>query len=739
MKVAGLLSILPLLALPGCWSEGVALQGQPRPVPPPSVIPAAPGTAGNSAPQTGTPKLPTGPRLRSLLSPMPLEGSADLHFETGDGPMAFMVRQAAPSVAPLPNRAFLHLSLPAGFAVDQPGLGALATKALVETPLSNLGQPSLRKSIRNLGGSLQVEVGPRRTVMLITVPIEEWQKALQSMAQHLQSNQCSRAQFNQLQVQLCKETVDSWQQSPVLGHVSRLIQFGTMHSRELLQILETTDLPELHSYQLQHFQHRGAALGLWLQGEAIAPKKLVQKATEILLPWFSKKEPVADTTGNRTTQRKATGKPNGIYWLPGSAEPEVALILPSSAANPLHMSVEEALSMRGVGGRLEAELQAQLGHPLVFQAFELGNYDQRYLVLRSKVRVEEVSGIWQALQKARTSLEKDPPQSEELRHAKDRVRLRLLAQANHPGEWFEAVPAKMLLGMEGEPQVNLQRLELIDGAQLKQAAIDYGKLPLAMVVIGGKPPKNHNLPLAMLDSDTPVVRTPTVQQLEGQEKLASDLLTLAMSAAGGVEELQRGQGYVSQSNISINGDWTVLQQTWFRSPDRLRQSNLILGSTIESTVWKDQGEESCRGEKIKLPAGQAHQLTAAANRHPIMLLAACARGQSKYQWIGTRQHQGRELAVLERIDGMQARLRIAIDQQSGIIRQVETSEHRQDLGLVHIRETFDDYRQQGPFRVPMRMLTSIEDAAASLETKWSEFTVRQPKPEELQFGGPTGK
>ena len=108
-------------------------------------------------------------------------------------------------------------------------------------------------------------------------------------------------------------------------------------------------------------------------------------------------------------------------------------------------------------------------------------------------------------------------------------------------------------------------------------------------------------------------------------------------------------------------------------------------------------------------------------RHPLMLLAANQRGTLLFRPIAQRSSGDREMMVLEATGNEFDRLRIHIDTESHLIRIVESWERLPDETLVHVRESWSDYRTADSMRAPHRRRTTWNDGEHQTETVFSNW------------------
>ena len=123
------------------------------------------------------------------------------------------------------------------------------------------------------------------------------------------------------------------------------------------------------------------------------------------------------------------------------------------------------------------------------------------------------------------------------------------------------------------------------------------------------------------------------------------------------------------------------------------------------------------------------------SRHPLLHLAAHARGETRYRLIAIRSANGRPIAVVELQDPKRARLRLHIDTQSGLVRASELHDWR-DAATSRFRlDQFSDYRNSGSLRVPFHIVTTVEENISTLVTNWTQFTPGAPAESSLGLGG----
>jgi hypothetical protein len=104
-----------------------------------------------------------------------------------------------------------------------------------------------------------------------------------------------------------------------------------------------------------------------------------------------------------------------------------------------------------------------------------------------------------------------------------------------------------------------------------------------------------------------------------------------------------------------------------------------------------------------------------------MLLAAYARGNLQFRPVAQRHVGDREFMVLEAVGDRFRRLRVQIDVESHLLRVVETWETLPDDTIVHVRETWSDYRPADTLRAPHVRHVSRDDGRSRSETVYEHW------------------
>src|SRR5262249_48178806 len=151
-------------------------------------------------------------------------------------------------------------------------------------------------------------------------------------------------------------------------------------------------------------------------------------------------------------------------------------------------------------------------------------------------------------------------------------------------------------------------------------------------------------------------------------------LDLAVDKLGGRDLLARFNGFAGSCEVHAGNALVASDQIWYRDDGRLRRVRRVLATTLELTIEGATAIETSQDQQVSLSRDEAAQVLSRASRHPLALVTAWLQGKARFKLVSVRRIDGREMAILELIDPTRDRLRLQIDAQSGLIRQVETRE-----------------------------------------------------------------
>jgi hypothetical protein len=245
--------------------------------------------------------------------------------------------------------------------------------------------------------------------------------------------------------------------------------------------------------------------------------------------------------------------------------------------------------------------------------------------------------------------------------------------------------------------------------------------PVCLIASGGEiPPDSKNvqrfdlLPLA------------TMAQLFGNKDApgthSTAHLDLACEVAGGKDRLRRVVGCRSESTTVAEAGAEIKDVQEWRAEGSLHRVRKVLETTIETDVRPGHWVERAGAVEAELAPAEVGRQLRAAERHPLALLAAIARGDLRWRTIATRVVLDRDFLVLEAMTDRFERLRIHIDEDSHVIHLVESWETDADGGSVYLVEEWSDYRAIDGLRVPMRRVTDVDDGRFRRVTTFNSWT-----------------
>jgi hypothetical protein len=255
-------------------------------------------------------------------------------------------------------------------------------------------------------------------------------------------------------------------------------------------------------------------------------------------------------------------------------------------------------------------------------------------------------------------------------------------------------------------------------------------------VVGSSPPADAaDAVVTVTPEQVNTIEEEVPADLEGQVEAARPFLTAARITLNVPDELG---GFSTRRRVSTDDGVFVDETVWFRTPNRLRRVRRVLSSTIETVVGPEGGVETADGtETVELDQVEAERLLERARRHPLMLITAHANGNARFRLVSRRRQGDRDVGVLELVDPTRDRLRITIDAGSGLIRSVESTEWRPDLGTrVQVTEAYSDYRRVGRMRAPFFCVRTIDDGTDQVSCSTQLMVLEAPAVALLRRGGP---
>jgi len=693
------------MALAACGAPpAVSPEPEPPEPPPAELDPGAPATA--QAPE-------------DIAQQPIMAGSLQAKLPNGLTTMLLAFRPSATRTAA--HTAEISLAIVAGTRMGKQGTADLAAGLLAFHGDVTTGRPPLATAIKDMGGTLHVELGPLSTWFMLRVPGPQWQRALEALAKALREPFLGRRQLQRVQRQLLRHKADLIARDPAAEISTRLL-LGDRGTAEHLLTLQERTPGEAVQFQLRNYRPDRCMLVVQV------PANPLQIATTVKQNFDGWNPPDIGTPDEDSRDRVMQ---SGLYWAPrpsGSQLPDGASrvllvlalpdpLLPDAALQHLLLN---CLTMDGIGARLE-RLQFDAGlYSLAWQPRFVSCAESTALVLEGITTAEGAARMWDVLSAARESLRDLPPRDGELAIARGGAWLSLFRGDLGDGTELRMRATRILRGVT-EKQMT-KRLEALDQvAAIDAEAIDtFTALPAAMVVIGGRPPAR----LAEAQSFEVFPMEFAARQPEAaSDKLfsaAEPWLASAAQSVGGVDTMQQMLGFSSICTISTK-DAPALEETVEWTIDSaLARSRTLLGSTIDTTIAGDRWVESMDDQQMELSPLEANWRLAEVERHPLALLIAHSHGKLKFRLLATRKFEGRNHVLLEAVAERYERLRIQLDRESGLIRVVEAWTTSPGGSSTYTVDRWSDYRTVDAIRAPFRRVTIVDDGRSRRVTTYSK-------------------
>lgn len=647
-------------------------------------------------------------------TPQPADAAAPLRRQLPNGITVFL------GPRPAVGEAHLQLGLFAGTDLGAPGTAELAAETLVSSNDASQGRPSLRQAIQQLGGSLQVEVGPLTTWLTMRVPAHRWEPAQRALAAALAAPTLSRSQLERIRDEHVRQRVTAIWSDPD-REASRAFLLGDTSTADHVAALLDRDVSEISLFQARLYRPDAAVLALRVPGAADA---VVRTLTAGIGAW-----PLA--AGGRQpvpmTERRLHA---GVFWTPAPPDAicRATVILPlpevlRSNAAALFV-LHNCITLDGIGGRLE-KLQRDngLGHVRWRSRF-LQFAETAALVLTTDTTPTEAMKLWRCVEGARRSLSELPPTAEELDLARQRAVLSMqLGAADAAAELRNQTALSMRMLPPRFAEERLAALSQPGVFDVRTQVKAYLELPAAMVVFGGAVPADapdvnrfELLPagaFARLAGSNPPAQVAAAA--------AVPWLDPAMEAVGGRQLLLRFDGYDGEAKLAASDAPAASERLRWRTNGTIERTRELLDNLIETKVDAKGAVERSGDQQIPLGPRRIEVLRRECERHPLALLAAHARGQLPFRPVAQRNVGDRDLMILEAITDRFDRLRIHVDTISHLIRVVEVWETTTDGAVVHLQDAWSDYRSTGGVRAPFRRITELDDGQNRIEAIFSRW------------------
>lgn len=634
--------------------------------------------------------------------------------------------------------ALLQVGVAAGGVLFAPGAAELAAHVVAEAGDAASGRLSLRRRIEQLGGILQVHVGPLSCWLDIRVEAGAWPAAAQAVAEAMAAPPPTRAEFERVRRDVVAARTAALAGDPA-GGMARLLLLGESGGDRYLRGLDDRDASEVATFLARGWRPELTTIVLASPAEAgTVLAELAAEGRPSLGGWRATAAPAAMPLIDRRFD-------SGLWWSPAESPAAAAAPCQLAVVVPLPDPAEPraadeilalgCLTLEGVGGRLE-RIFAERGLAQVrWRATTEATADATALVLRTEAPGEQVAAIWRALTAARASLQNVHPSRSEIELAQVRAPLLARLQLLDDG-----VRARRLRGEDPSMALVDRRLAELGAAGPDALHEGIDRLlarPFACIAVGGvvasdvpgvhafraTPPAPANPPAAA-PAQAPVATPaapPTPPAADGAAR-TQPWMDQAAAAAGGAAALRRLQGWRSRAVTRADLAPELLDEQDWRFDGALTRTRTLLGEAMVTKLAGDTGTEKLGRAVRQLDAAAITLALRELRRHPLALLAAHVRGELTFRTVTTRDVADRKVAVLETADGGFERLRVHVDVESFLVRAVESWETMPDGSVVHLHEAWQDYRAAGPLRAPFHRLTTRDDGAQRAATAWDEWT-----------------
>lgn len=627
-------------------------------------------------------------------------------------------------LAPSGSDTQVQLAVVAGSLLVAPGLAELAATVMLESSDPAAGRPSLRHRIEALGGTIDAKVGLTATWFDIRIHQNSLAKSIIALRESLESVTQSRSQIERMRADLIATLAAKLDDEP-LREAARMLLHGEPGTGAYLNSLLDLDPSEVSLFHSRLYRPERCLLAISSAKNLNEIHAMLQRpAATAIAEWTP---PPAVPGPSPILERKFE---SGLYWAstagqPGLVQTSLVMRLPDASVGigaAEWLVMHSCLTLGGRGGRLE-RMQDEAGVTDVhWQTHIERTPDAIALVMSATVPFQQAITLWRVLNRARQSLIDVPPTPSELQLALRRARLDANLPGISSGERLRLAANLKSRGIASRGLVTkLEQISDLSTWDQTKAAIAFQETPAWMIAIGpGPAPEAPDLrPFDLLPKgfEATIDSAPTPAAIAA----TGPWLIRARAAMGGDEMFDGLTGFKSTGTIVADRSPDATDTIVWNQSGKLTRRRKIVGQTLTTELVGDNWSESFDKVRKSLDAREAKLLRHQMMRHPLMLLAANQRGTLQFRPIAQRSSGDRELMVLEAIGNEFDRLRIHIDTESHLIRIVESWERLPDETLVHVRESWSDYRAARSMRAPHRRRTTWNDGEHQTETVFSEW------------------
>jgi len=659
---------------------------------------------------------------------LPLVRSAARNANTSREPQLTRLENGlavATSSAPPGRDAQLQLGLLAGTVMMAPGLGELSAHVIAESGDPSQGRLPLAQAILRLGGTLKVHAGPVTTWFDIRVPGARWPEALTALREALDQPPRSRNQIERIREQLIERRRAEILADPI-GAMAHSMLLGDADTASNLTDLLDRDASEVDNYISRLFRPERMLLALEAPE---AQERMIATLSKAGTGGLGSWKPLAAMPGGMPLLDRRFE--SGLHWAKGKGggpcQVAIAMMLPDAGvpdSAPLFV-LQECVTLDGTGGRFEQLQRDQgLGH-LRWRSDFVQTPDAAAVMLRTEATADEAVALFRTMRLARESMLDVAPTPSELGLALRRAPLTVRLGMLDTGARLRSQTQMLVRG------TGLAAMDRAFG-QIEQSGLEvdahartYLNLPVAMIVVGGEVPagaadvREFSLLPSGLAGNAAAVASTTA---EDPSETSGQWLDRAMTAVGSKNLLGDLVGWQVETLVRHADAPPMRERIVWRDEGWLERDRELLGQRIETRITAEArferlGETTRPLEEPEVAALRREQL-----RHPLALLAAHARGSLEFRSRARRAVGDREMMVLEATGPRFDRLRIHIDTESSLIRVVEVWESLPGGSVIHMEDTWSDYRRVRGLRVPHHRMTSQDNGQNRVETVVENWT-----------------
>lgn len=642
-----------------------------------------------------------------------------------DGPLVRLANgiTAYFRTTPSGSDTLVQLGVFGGSTTVSPGLAELTAHVVVESSDPTSGRRSLRRQLEAFGANIDVEVGMLTTWLDIRTPTNKLAETMTALRGAIESVTQSRSQIDRMRDEFVAQLAAQISAAPTPVLARTLLQ-GERGTGSLVDSLLDLDPSDVSLFHARFYRPETSLLAIATPRHATDTLAAIQEPAETSIARW---KPQPAMPGLPRLLDRQYG--SGLYWAeaPGQkdlVQAAIVMQLPDAGVTRAAewLVMHACMTLDGTGGRLE-QMHSEAGlPPITWQSQIQQTADTQALVLTARIPTTIATAVWQVFESARRSLTEVPPTQSELELAMRRSQLNATLPTMSAAARLRL--AATMANRKLEPGALVARLRQLGDPSAwdaNQAAAAFQQTPAWMVVTGPAPAPEVPGVIAFDLLPAGFKTSKSATSTKGVIAATGPWLTKARAAAGGTEAFAQIKGFAATAQLSADQSPDLEESLSWHVSGQLTRNRELLGQTVTTTLANGGGTETMGKTKQPLSSREARLLRHEMMRHPLMLLQANLKGRIKFRPVAQRKTGDRELMVLEAVGKEFDRLRIHIDTESFLIRTVESWERLADETLVHIHETWSDYRAAGTVRAPHRLRTSWNDGEHQTETVFSEW------------------